>query len=45
MPEDNDRCNVALAFHVRRGEIIGVDVGGRSTPGRPPGLERSEAGK
>jgi hypothetical protein len=28
LPADNDRCNVALAFHLRRGEINGVDVGG-----------------
>lgn len=28
LPADNDRCNVALAFHVSRGEINGVDVGG-----------------
>lgn len=27
-PADNDRCNVALAFHVSKGEINGVDVGG-----------------
>lgn len=28
LPADNDRCNVALAFHVSRGEVNGVDVGG-----------------
>lgn len=27
-PADNDRCNVALAFHVDSGEVNGVDVGG-----------------
>jgi hypothetical protein len=27
-PADNDRCNVALAFHVDTGEVNGVDVGG-----------------
>jgi hypothetical protein len=27
-PADNDRCNVALAFHVETGEVNGVDVGG-----------------
>ncbi|MDI3211619.1 DUF1326 domain-containing protein [Arthrobacter sp. AL12] len=28
LPADKDRCNAALAFHVRRGEIKGIDVGG-----------------
>jgi hypothetical protein len=27
-PADNERCNVALAFHVETGEVNGVDVGG-----------------
>ncbi|WP_427007905.1 DUF1326 domain-containing protein [Pseudarthrobacter sp. H2] len=27
-PADNERCNVALAFHVDTGDINGVDVGG-----------------
>jgi hypothetical protein len=27
-PGDNERCNVALAFHVETGEVNGVDVGG-----------------
>lgn len=27
-PADNDRCSVALAFHVRKGDVNGVDVGG-----------------
>ncbi|HKU31023.1 MAG TPA: DUF1326 domain-containing protein [Arthrobacter sp.] len=27
-PADNDRCNVALAFHVESGDVNGVDVGG-----------------
>src|SRR5438128_11833217 len=27
-PATNDRCNVLLAFHVDRGTIDGVDVGG-----------------
>ncbi|WP_231494215.1 DUF1326 domain-containing protein [Arthrobacter sp. 9MFCol3.1] len=27
-PADNDRCNVALAFHVETGDVNGVDVGG-----------------
>jgi hypothetical protein len=27
-PSDNERCNVALAFHVDTGEVNGVDVGG-----------------
>ncbi|QDY91289.1 DUF1326 domain-containing protein [Arthrobacter sp. UKPF54-2] len=27
-PADNERCNVALAFHVDTGEVNGVDVGG-----------------
>lgn len=27
-PADEDRCNVALAFHIATGEVNGVDVGG-----------------
>lgn len=27
-PADNDRCNVALVFHINTGNINGVDVGG-----------------
>jgi hypothetical protein len=27
-PADNDRCNVALAFHVATGDVNGVDVAG-----------------
>ena len=27
-PADQERCNVALAFHVETGEVNGVDVGG-----------------
>jgi hypothetical protein len=27
-PADNDRCKVALAFHVRSGDVDGVDVSG-----------------
>jgi hypothetical protein len=27
-PADNERCNVALAFHVDTGDVNGVDVGG-----------------
>jgi hypothetical protein len=27
-PADNERCTVALAFHVASGEVEGVDVGG-----------------
>lgn len=30
MPADQDRCRVVLAFHIDRGEVEGVDVGGRS---------------
>lgn len=27
-PADNERCNVALAFHIETGDVNGVDVGG-----------------
>ena len=27
-PADNDRCNVALVFHINTGNVNGVDVGG-----------------
>jgi hypothetical protein len=27
-PGDNDRCNVALAFHIDTGDVNGIDVGG-----------------
>ena len=27
-PADNERCNVALAFHIDTGEVNGVEVGG-----------------
>lgn len=30
MPADQDRCRVVLAFHIDRGEVEGVDVGGKS---------------
>jgi hypothetical protein len=29
-PADNERCNVALIFHVAEGDVNGVDVGGLS---------------
>jgi hypothetical protein len=30
MPADQERCRVVLAFHIDRGEVDGVDVGGKT---------------
>lgn len=30
MPADQERCQVVLAFHIERGEVEGVDVGGKT---------------
>jgi hypothetical protein len=30
MPADQERCRVVFAFHVERGEVEGVDVGGKT---------------
>jgi hypothetical protein len=30
MPADHERCRVVLAFHVERGDVEGVDVGGQT---------------
>lgn len=30
MPADQERCRVVLAFHIDRGEVEGVDVGGKT---------------
>jgi hypothetical protein len=30
MPADTERCQVVLAFHVERGDVDGVDVGGKT---------------
>jgi hypothetical protein len=30
MPADQERCRVVLAFHVERGDVEGVDVGGKT---------------